>query len=90
VKRFSRAVDPVPKPAEALEPAESALDHVALALECGVFGIQLTNGLHDQADGVWRDAQQNRRQVDIGSGKNPSVPLSQVPRTKVTARGTAA
>ena len=45
LKRGGRAVHPVAQPAEAFEPAERALDHVALSLECSVFGVQLTRRL---------------------------------------------
>ena len=45
MERFSRAVDAVAQPTEALEPAEGALDDVALSLQRGVLGIQLTGSL---------------------------------------------
>ena len=45
LKRGGRAVDPVAQPAEALEPAEGALDHVALPLERGILSVQLTGRL---------------------------------------------
>jgi len=40
VERGGRPVDPITQPAEALEPAEGALDDRARALECDVLGIQ--------------------------------------------------
>ncbi len=45
VKRGSRAVHPVAQSPEALEPAERALDHIALPLEAGVLGVQLARRL---------------------------------------------
>ena len=43
VKRGGCAVHPVAQSPEALEPAEGALDDVALPLERGVLGIQLAD-----------------------------------------------
>jgi len=58
VQRGGRAVDPGAQPAEALEPAEGALNHIAHPLQRGVFGIQLTNSLLSQDAPPGRDERQ--------------------------------
>jgi hypothetical protein len=45
VKRRGSAVHPETQPAEAFEPADGALDDVALPLQHGVLGVQLADGL---------------------------------------------
>jgi hypothetical protein len=72
VKRGGRAVHPVAQAAEALEPADGALDDVALSLERSVLGVQLARRLLGWDASPGRDERPEAVIVD----KSPEAGLS--------------
>ncbi len=75
VNRGLCPVHPVAEPAEGLEPAERALDHIALPLDRGVFGVQLADGLLRRDAGSCRDEWPEAMIVDTLPNAPAVVPL---------------